>query len=108
MLASPALDCLEAALDRLRRRHSTVTDPPQGKQYLDPFRPAILTGRPSVDTMVDGGSRKGSIGNAVRASSHNAAAAPATVSGEPPTIVRHWGLACSGKAVGGDDPRARR
>jgi hypothetical protein len=34
----------------------------------------------------DGGSRKGSKGNAVRARLHNAAAAPATVSGEPPTV----------------------
>jgi hypothetical protein len=32
-----------------------------------------------------GGSRKGSNGNAVRAFEHNAAAAPATVSGEPAT-----------------------
>ena len=32
-----------------------------------------------------GGSRKGSKGNAVRALQHNAAAAPATVSGEPAT-----------------------
>jgi hypothetical protein len=38
-----------------------------------------------------GGSRKGSKGNAVRALAHNAAAAPATVSGEPPTYY-HWEL----------------
>ena len=41
----------------------------------------------SLDRMVGGGSRKGSKGNAVRALAHNAAAAPATVSGEPPTIM---------------------
>jgi hypothetical protein len=34
-----------------------------------------------------GGSRKGSKGNAVRALQHNAAAAPATVSGEPATSL---------------------
>ena len=38
-----------------------------------------------------GGSRKGSKGNAVRAFEHNAAAAPATVSGEPSTHY-HWEL----------------
>ena len=49
---------------------------------------------PTILTLVNfecqdarGGSRKGSKGNAVRALVHNAAAAPATVSGEPPTSL---------------------
>jgi hypothetical protein len=46
--------------------------------------------------MIGGGSRKGSKGNAVRALAHNAAAAPATVSGEPPTHY-HWELVFLGR-----------
>jgi len=43
-----------------------------------------LTGSRVRPRIIDGGSRKGSKGNAVRAplDAHNAAAAPATVSGE--------------------------
>jgi hypothetical protein len=44
-----------------------------------------LTGSLGVFKISGGGSRKGSKGNAVRAHAHNAAAAPATVSGEPST-----------------------
>jgi hypothetical protein len=50
-----------------------------------------LTLLPPLGRMIGGGSRKGSKGNAVRALAHNAAAAPATVSGEPPTYY-HWEL----------------
>ena len=56
--------------------------------------------------MVGGGSRKGSKGNAVGLD--NAAAAPATVSGELSTDKPLGTAKVSGKVVEGDDPQARR
>jgi hypothetical protein len=60
-----------------------------------------------------GGSRWGSKGNAVRVlimltrHAHKAAAAPATVSGEPSTSIATGRFCAPGKAVEGGDPRAR-
>jgi len=66
--------------------NTSVADRPQTLTILRSRRSRMLTLLFSLDRMVGGGSRKGSKGNAVRALAHNAAAAPATVSGEPPTI----------------------
>jgi hypothetical protein len=70
--------------------------------------PRLLTHFTSSASMGLGGSRKGSIGNAVRALGRHAAAAPATVSGEPATEKATWRCESPGKAVKGGDPQARR
>ena len=71
-----------------------------------------LTGSVTFARIGAGGSRQGSKGNAVRApvfvSAHNAAAAPATVSGEPPSNQATRISNGPGKAGGDSDPRARR
>jgi hypothetical protein len=67
-----------------------------------------LTPRRVPASVCDGGSRKGSKGNAVRAFGCHAAAAPATVGGEPATENATGDVNAPGKAVAGEDPRARR
>jgi hypothetical protein len=69
-----------------------------------------LTGSAAIANIGVGGSRKGSKGNAVRVHVHarNAAAAPATVSGESSTGVATGNIDVPGKVVEGSDPRARR
>src|SRR3979409_1108667 len=59
----------------------------------------------SFSDPIDGLSYRERTGNAVRNASSQAAAAPATVSGEPEP-QSHW--VNPGKAVTGNDPRARR
>jgi hypothetical protein len=78
---------------RLRRRSAAPGTGNVRRLWLIEHSMTIISVTPVADidaaavTRQDagGGSRKGSKGNAVRALQHNAAAAPATVSGEPAT-----------------------